>query len=727
MDGSVRDALQMNGWMGRAMPRREDNRLLRGQGLFVDDLQVKGCLFLDVLRSPYPAGQITTLEISEAVAMAGVVAVFTADDLVLAADCAVNPLLPNAEIAAMEPLAAKWVRAAGQPVAAIIATSRDAARAATEAIWLEVDDQPAPPRARNVAHWGQNLPAFENPVRASVSHALVAPFAMEPRATFAMPEAGGLAVWLSTQTPQRGRDDLCAMLGLARDKIRVIAPDVGGAFGGKASLMPEDFLTAFAALTLQRPVKWAATRSDEFLAATQGRGAASHAEMAVDQSGRATGLRAQFAFPLGHWMPYSALAPIRNAGRILPGPYAIPFDVTATAETSEGPAVNIYRGAGRPEAAMILERLMDRAAQRLGIDPMDIRRLNVNTQLEQRPDAPCSGNFLGLLERLEAETGYRALRAVQSQRRAKGEICGLGVALYVEPCGQGWETASLRLCEDGSFLAITGSSAQGQGRETAMAQIVAQALNLHPVQVTVSQGDTSLAPEGIGALASRSTAIGGAAMWRAASGLLTRATDLAAPLLGCDASAVTTDQAGLHGDGTSLAWADLAAHLGGRALVVNIRHEADAEAWASGAILAEVAIDAETGVLTIERITWVDDAGIVINPLLVQGQLLGGAAQGIGAATMERMVYADGQLQTGSLMDYALPRASDMPPITLFSQPTPSPANPLGVKGVGEAGCIGIPAAILNAVMDALPPETPDLSLPLTSEKLWRALTGKML
>jgi carbon-monoxide dehydrogenase large subunit len=727
MTGSVRSALQTNGWIGRKMPRREDARLLRGRGLFVDDLQAEGSLFLEVLRSPYPAGEITLLDTGAAVGMPGVVAIFTAKDLVLCAQSAVNPLLPNANLITMEPLADHRISAAGQAVAAIIATSRDAARDAMELIVLEVDDAPAPQQAKTIAHWGKRLPAFEHPVTAAVDHALVAPFAMEPRAAFAMPDGDTLTVWLSTQTPQRGRDDLCAMLGLPREAVRVIAPDVGGAFGGKASLMPEDLLTAFAALKLQRPVKWNASRSDDFLAATQGRGASSRAEMSVDHTGHATGLRAEFTFPLGHWMPYSALSPVRNAGRILPGPYDIPFDVSATAEITEGPAVNIYRGAGRPEAAMLMERLMDKSARRLGIDPMDIRRRNAMRNLSHHPDTPCSGNYLALLDRLEVETGYHDLRAQQAARRENGAICGLGLALYVEPCGQGWETAHLTLREDGTFLAATGSSAQGQGRETAMAQIVAQALNVDPSQIAVVAGDTADVPDGIGALASRSTAIGGSAMWRAASALLGRAIDVAAPLLGCAASAVTVTQTGLCGGGSALSWAALAKHLGPDRLCVDIRHTADAEAWASGAILAEIAIDADTGALTIERITWVDDAGTVINPLLVQGQLLGGAAQGIGAATMERMVYADGQLQTGSLMDYALPRATDMPPIHLFSQPTPSPANPLGVKGVGEAGCIGIPAAILNAVMDALPADTPDLSLPLSSENLWRALTGKPL
>ena len=710
--------------IGRAMPRREDGRLLQGQGRFVDDIAPDGCLFMDVLRSPFGAGAITALDVSQAEAMPGVVAVFTGDSLVLAAECGVNPLLPDAHIAAMEPLARGRIGAAGQPVAMIVATSRMAARDAAEAIELDVEEEAIPAQGQTQAKWGERLGAFENPVIAQVNHALVAPFAMEPRAALAMPEAGGLTVYLSTQTPQRGRDDICAMLGLSRDAVRVVAPDVGGAFGGKASLMPEDFLTAYAAHSLGRPVKWVATRSDEFLAATQGRGASTRAELYVREDGRALGLRAELVFPLGHWMPYSALGPARNAGRILPGPYDIPFDVSATASLTEGPAVNIYRGAGRPEAAMLMERLMDRAAQHCGLDPMEMRRRNIATALDMGADRPCSGDFGGLLDRLEAETSYSDLRRGQAARRARGEVCGLGLALYAEPCGQGWETAALTLLADGRFFAATGSSAQGQGRETAMAQIAAQGLGVAPEQVVVAEGDTGIVPEGIGALASRSTAIGGSAMWRAAQALRVQACDLAALLLNCAAEQVTTSAEGLTAGDRVISWTALSA-AAPEPLRVDIRHDAEAEAWASGAILAEVVIDPDTGVLTIERITWVDDAGTIINPMLVQGQLLGGAAQGIGTATMERMAYDGGQLQTGSLMDYAVPRADNMPPLRLFSQSTPSPANPLGVKGVGEAGCIGVPAAILNAVMDALPADTPDLSLPLTSEKLWRAMTGQ--
>jgi aerobic carbon-monoxide dehydrogenase large subunit len=693
-------------WIGRAMPRREDDRLLRGQGRFVDDLCPPGTLCLEFLRSPFGAGEITSLDVAEARQAPGVIAVFTAEDLAGLGQSAVNPLLPDVPPVPMQPLAAGRVAAAGQAVAAIVAQSQSAALAALDLIHLDVSES-AVDHPSHTAHWGQHLPPFAAQVTARVHHSLVAPFALEPRAVLAVPEANGLTVWLAVQTPQRARDDLSTILGQPKDRLRVVAPDVGGAFGGKASLMPEDVVTSFAALTLGQPVKWRATRSEEFLAATQGRGASSQAEMTLDAKGQALMLRAEFAFPLGHWMPHSSLAPVRNAGRILPGPYAMPVDVTTSVALTQGPAVNIYRGAGRPEAAILMERLMDRAAQDLGLDPLELRRRNLAPapQGVPRADRPCSGDFGALLDRLEAETQYPALRERQSTRRAQGEISGLGLALYVEPCGQGWETAEITLLPDGRFLALTGSSAQGQGRETAMAQIAADALGVDPAQIIVSQGDSAALPEAIGALASRSTAIGGTAMWQAAKAL--------------------RDQAKLRA-GDAPDWPALAESLAqnGETLRAEHRHMAEAEAWASGAVLAEVTIDADTGVITLDRLTWVDDAGHVINPLLVEGQLIGGAAQGIGTALMERIVQEEGQLLTGSLMDYALPRATDMPPIHLFSQPTASPANPLGVKGVGEAGCIGVPAAILNAVMDALPPDTPDLSFPLTSEQVWRALTG---
>ncbi|MDO9524457.1 MAG: xanthine dehydrogenase family protein molybdopterin-binding subunit [Gemmobacter sp.] len=715
-------------WTGQAMPRREDQRLLTGAGRFVADLAPEGCLALEVLRSPY-AGGTFSLDISDAQDAPGVRLVLTGDDLALLGAAGVNPLIEGVDVHPMQPMALGRVSAVGQPVVAVVADTVAQARDALDLIVLDVeeDDIGTTPVVRHrFGGDGRSAPASLT-VAARVDHALVAPFALEPRATLAIWE-DGLTAHLSTQTPQRCRDDLAIMLGLPRKAVRVVAPDVGGAFGGKASLMPEDVICAYAARALGAAVLWVATRSDEFQAATQGRGARTSGTLTLDDTGRVHGMTAQMAFPLGHWMPYSSLAPIRNAGRILPGPYAV-AQVAAdiSADLTPRAAVNIYRGAGRPEAAMLIERLMDKGAQAAGMDPLAFRRLNIMGPGDlPAANGVCSGDFAGLLDRLETASGYAALRAAQSARRAAGEVCGLGIALYVEPCGQGWETAEARLMADGTVVLATGSSAQGQGRETAFAQLVADALQIAPDHVQVVAGDTQQVPDGIGALASRSTAIGGSAAVLAARALGTLARVAAAKAQATTPDHVIMAAGGFWADGVLLTWADLAARLGtsGAVLVAPVRYDAPAEAWASGAVLAEVTLDPETGVVAVDCLTWVDDAGHVVNPMLVEGQMIGGAAQGIGAALMERIVYQEGQLVTGSLMDYAVPRASDMPPLRIVKHATPSPANILGVKGVGEAGCIGIPAALLNAVMDALPANTPDLSLPLTSEQVWRALSG---
>jgi aerobic carbon-monoxide dehydrogenase large subunit len=421
-------------WIGRAMPRREDARLLAGRGRFVDDLAPEGALWLEVVRSPFPAGRIVALDVTEAAAMPGVALVLTAGDLALCGAASVNALIPGARLHPMEVLAQGRIRAAGQAVAAVVADSPEAARDAAEAVVLEVAEG-ADDRDPGVVAWSVGGPVAAQglPVAVAVDHALVAPLPLEPRAALAVP-GDVLTVWLSTQTPQRCRDDLCAMLGLPRDALRVVAPDVGGAFGGKASLMPEDVLVALAALRLGRAVRWRATRSDDFLSATQGRGAQTRAEGWVDGDGRLTGLRARMDFPLGHWMPHSALAPVRNGGRILPGPYAVgQVDVAVTARLTEGPGVNIYRGAGRPEAAILMERLIDRAAQAAGIDPLEARRRNLARTPQVLPsgDRICSGDFAGLLDRLEHEAGYAALRGIRPRggrrgglRDRTGAVCG---------------------------------------------------------------------------------------------------------------------------------------------------------------------------------------------------------------------------------------------------------------------------------------------------------------
>jgi carbon-monoxide dehydrogenase large subunit len=375
-----------------------------------------------------------------------------------------------------------------------------------------------------------------------------------------------------------------------------------------------------------------------------------------------------------------------------------------------------------------MERLMDEAARALGIDPVVLRRRNLLPTLPARtPTGQVidSGDFGALLDAACDAAGYATLRQRQAARRAKGERVGIGVALYVEPCGSGWESARVRIARDGRVTVATGAAAQGQGRETAFAQIAAAALGLDVAAVTVTCGDTAAIATGVGALASRSTAIGGSAVLRAAEAVRDAARRIAATLLQASPDTLVTTPAGFAhaGDASAgVSWATIV-DANGSALEAAETFAAD-ETWASGCCIAAVAVDRETGALAVERVVWADDAGMVVNPLLAEGQMIGGLAQGLGQALRERVVIDDdGQVLTGSLMDYALPRAADMPPVTIVSHATPAATNPLGAKGVGEAGTIGVPAAILNAALDALGPlGVRHLDMPLTSESLWRAM-----
>jgi carbon-monoxide dehydrogenase large subunit len=709
-------------WVGRPVKRVEDERLLTGQARFVDDNLPAGCVHMAFLRSPHARARIVALRTGAAEAAAGVLLVVSGAELAGIGALPVNPVMSGMAIPPVAMLPTGEVGAVGDAVAAVVGESLDAARDAAELIEVEYEPVDAVTDAAAAAATGPALAglaantvlaqswrhgdveaAFASAaatVELQVTQSRVSAVALEPRAALAMwdADAGALTAWLSTQTPHRARGDLARLLRLDERCVRVLARDVGGAFGAKASLYPEDVVVAWAAMRLCRPVKWTASRGEDLLATAQGRGSVMEGELAVAGDGRILGLRASASFPLGRFLTYSAAVPAWNAGRILPGPYRTEaLDVAVRGVVTNTAAVGIYRGAGRPEAAMLMERLMDEAARQLGIDPVDIRRRNLipsgsfpyRTPTGQELD---SGAYRALLDRVCDAAGYARLRAGQVERRARGEHVGIGIAVYVEPCGQGWESARARCLPDGRIEIATGSSAQGQGRETAYAQIAADALGVPFDAVVVRHGDTGATPAGIGALASRSTAIGGSAVLEAARALRAK-VQAGAPSGELEASVVFT---------------------------------APGEAWSFGCGLAMVAIDGETGVLRVERLVWGDDAGIIVNPLLAEGQLVGGMAQGLGQALMERIVYDDtGQLVTGSLMDYAVPRAVDMPDVEFLESVTPTRANPLGAKGVGEAGCIGIPAALVNAAVDALAPlGVRHLDMPLTSDKLWRVLDG---
>ncbi len=686
-----------------------NHALLRGEGQYCDDIALPGALRVVFLRSDVAAGYITALDTADARGMPGVQAVHIGADVAHLGALPVNEVLPLDAQTPFAILARGQVDAVGQPVAAVLATSRAEAQDALEAIVLDIDAKAPPPPTR-IAHraWRAGDPdtALRNAahcVEAHANHARLAPLSLEPRAIAVRPEpGGGVTVWHSTQTPHRTRTHLAQILGVSETLIHVIAPDVGGAFGMKASLYPEEVYCVWAALTIGQPVRWSATRSEDFLSATHGRGLTTRGTLALDSEGQFAALTADISAPLGGWLPNSALISAWNAARILPGPYLVGdvrIDTTALAEHRA--PTGIYRGAGRPEAAALIERLVDKAARATGLDPFEIRLRNLppkdalprETATGQTLD---SGDYAGALQLLRCASRYDARAASIAERRKAGELVGLGLAFFLEPSGEGWESARVTWSEDGRVRVNSGSSAQGQARARSYARIAAQALQIAPEDVDVRYGDTETCPEGIGAVASRSTAIGGSAVHEACQRLRT-------------------------------------ARSGGAALPLceEVRFATTGQAWGYGAYLVQISVDPETGAPSIEAAICVDDAGTVIDAQAVADQITGGFAQGLGEALMEAVRYDDdGQLLTASLMDYAVPRADNVPTLSLHGIETPSPTNPLGAKGVGEAGAIGAPAAILNAVIDALAPMgVTDLQMPLTSQTLWQAIqpaeTGK--
>ena len=694
------------------LARAEDERLLRGQGQYVHDVRIHGMLHGAFVRSMYAHASLAGLDVSMAEASEGVHAVLTAEHLPGLVMPAPNALLPLAQLPPFAALARDRIDYVGQPLALVLAATPDQARQAADLVLPDCQPLEANTDAQVLAQAGAGAPVvaqahFESgnwsdalaqtEVRVSVQHAQprVVAMALEPRAVVAAWQGDALTVWLPTQTPSRARQDIAAACGLPASQVRVISPDVGGAFGAKSSVSAEDLIIARAAMQLRCSIRWTASRSEEFTSGMHGRGAQLQGSLWVDERGTLRHLEATLRFPVGAWLPFSAVVPARNAARILPGPYRVgSVKLHSEVACSHAAPVTIYRGAGRPEAALLMERLMERAARALGQDPMELRLRNLVPASAMPYATPTgetldAGDYAALLQRTMDRFGYALERAEQQRRRAAGEVVGVGAALYIEPCGQGWESARVTWQANGQVLVASGTPSQGQGHATSFAAIAAQALGVEPAGVTVLYGDTATAPAGIGALASRSMAIGGSAVLLAAQECRRRR----------DA---------------------------GQALPITVEqtYTAPAEAWSYGCVLARVCLDADTGRLGVERLLWVDDAGKIISPQLAEGQLLGGLAQGLGQALMERMVYdGEGQLLTGSLMDYAVARADDLCPVELDSLQVPTQANALGAKGVGEAGCIGVPAALLNAAADALAPwGEVELDFPLSPERLWRAL-----
>ena len=692
---------QVRETIGASPPDRKAADRLCGAGCYVADVALDAPLPVAFLRSPVPLGRLGQFEAEAALALPGVIAVHTSGDVAHLGRLAVNPVLPILRDTPFPILGGPDIQHMGQAIAAVLATDAQAALDGVEALEFdleEIDPNHAAPVAARSWTGGNSAIAFAEAahcVEVTLQHPRLAPSPLETRGIAVSYAADGLTLWHSTQTPHRTRSALAEVLDIAPTRLRVIAPDVGGAFGMKGSIYPEEVFAVWAAMQHGRDVRWISGRSEDFLSAAHGRGIRSWGRLAVDDAGRFVALEAEVTAPVGPWLPNSALVPAWNAARILPGGYTIPnFEISCEAISDPRGPVGIYRGAGRPEAACLMERLVAKAAAITGIDAMELRRRNVHAA-QAFPvrtgtgNLLDSGNYAAAIEMAVSVSGYDDLLGKQARRRAEGALFGIGTAFYLEPSGEGFETATVTWAENGRVTVASGSSSQGQGRETAYAQIAAELLDVSPEDVVVRQGDTGTCPEGIGAVASRGTAIGGSAVMVACERLRARR---------------------LRGHGLPMSEA--------------VRYENEGQAWGYGIYVVAVEVDRDTGTVRFDQVTCLDDAGRMINPAFVEGQVRGGFAQGLGEALLESVHYdGDGQLLTGSLMDYALPRAVDMPGLDIHKTEHPSPMNAIGAKGVGEAGTIGAPAAILNAVMDALAPEgVEDLDMPLTTCKIWTAL-----
>ncbi len=772
---------------GSGIRRREDPRLITGSASYTDDITLPGTLHAALLRSPYAHARINGIDTSQAAAAQGVVAVYTGADTegeIAPAPCAW--LLPDSglTIADYHCVAKDTVRYVGDIVAVVVAETRFEAYDALDLI--EVDYEPLdavvePKKAaadgapqlhseidgNQAFHWtvtgGSDIDeAFSEAdvvVKETIIQQRLIPNAMEPRATLASYTAatGELTVWNTTQNPHILRFLSSLVIDVPEDRLRVIAPEVGGGFGSKIAAYPADFITMFCSKKLGAPVKWVESRSENYQATTHGRDHVQEIELAATADGKIKGLRATVWAGMGAYLSTAAPGiPTILHGLMLSGVYDIPAiheDVYGL-YTNTTP-VEAYRGAGRPEATFMVERLVDLLAAKLGLDPAEVRRRNFIPKFDNGHDVVTgltydSGNYDGALSKLLTESDYEQLRAEQAEARENGRYIGLGLSTYVEICGLGpsqvagaigfqgglWESAIVRFHPSGKVHVMIGASPHGQGEETTFAQIIAGELGVSPDDVKVIHGDTDNTPMGWGTYGSRTTAVGGAALALAARKIRDKAKVIAAHLLEAAVEDMDYDDGKFFVKGSP----DSSKTIQDIALMANVAWnmpegvEAGLEAttfydppnfvFPYGAHLAVVEVDAESGNVELKRYVAVDDCGPQINPVIVEGQVHGGIVQGIGQALWEEGVYDDdGQLLTGTMLDYALPRADRLPDIEVHSTVTPSPHHPLGVKGIGEAGTIASTAAVYNAVIDALAPLGVEaVNMPLTPERVWRSI-----
>jgi carbon-monoxide dehydrogenase large subunit len=755
---------------GQPVKRLEDQRLLTGTGHFIDDKPEDGALWLHVLRSPHAHAKIMSIDTKAAAGMAGVEAVYTGADLI-ADDIGTLPTLlvfprPDGSPMTVPPrrlLAHEIVRFAGESVAAVVATSRVAAQSAAEAI--EVEYQVLPSVVDPVAAIKPGAPAVwaevpDNIVAAmsygdaakveaefaKAAHVVsldlvnqrLVPSAMEPRSSIAEIEkkTGRLILHVQSQTPGSTRDILAeAVLKRPKESVQVLVGDIGGGFGQKTSLYPEDGMVAYAAVKLNRKVRWRGDRTDDFVGGTHGRDLTSTGEFALDAKGRVQAYRVRSVGGTGAYVSGTgALIPLVLGPFVQTGVYDLPlvhYDIKAVM-TNTAP-VGAYRGAGRPEAVFIVERLMDAAARQIGMDPRAIRKVNY-IKPAQMPYTNAvgqvydSGAFAHMLERASKLADWDGFAARKKAAKKKGLLYGRGLTSYIEWTGGTvhTETVSLHATAEGRVILYSGTQAMGQGLQTSFSQMVAASLGIPIDKIDVVQGNTDLAI-GFGSVGSRSLFVGGTAVVVSAIDLIAKAREKASGMLEASVDDIEYHDGWLTVVGTDkrVGLFEIAKSEKGARLSVESEGTADGATFPNGTHICEVEIDPETGVSRVVRYTTVDDVGVAINPMLVTGQVHGGVAQGIGQALYEGVTYdPEGQLLTASYQDYCIPRAEDVPPIEVtLDDSAPCRTNPLGAKGCGESGAIGGPPCITNGVMDALSElGITSITTPLSPLKVWQAI-----
>jgi carbon-monoxide dehydrogenase large subunit len=774
--------------IGKSVKRREDARFITGRGRYTDDINQPGQAYAAFVRSPHPRARIAAIDIGEALKTPGVVGVFTGRDLAAdkIGDLPCGWLVKSKDgsdmkAASRPPLAVERVNFVGEPYAVVIAETMAAARDGAEAVSTQFEELDAaailssateaaqihPNIPNNLCyHWELGDQRATEAAFARASHVTrlefannrLIPNAIEPRAAVAVYDAAtaDFTLYTTSQNPHVERLILAAFVNLAPEhKLRVVAPDVGGGFGSKIFVYPEETAVAWAARRIGRPVKWTADRSEAFLADAHGRDHLTKAELALDDKGVFLGLRVKTRANLGAYLStFGSSVPTYLYGTLLAGQYRTPaIYVEVEAVYTNTAPVDAYRGAGRPEATYVVERLVETAAREMKIDPPELRRRNF-IQPNQFPyETPVAlvydtGNYEASLAKALQLADYQGFAKRRSEAQSRGRRRGIGFSCYIEACGLApsqlaiqlgagvglYESGEVRVNPTGSVTVFTGSHSHGQGHETTFAQIVSEKLGVPFEQVEIVHGDTGRLEFGLGTYGSRSVAVGGSALIKATEKIIAKGKRIAAHMLDGEADNIDFSEGvfSARASNQKLTFGEVAF-----AAYVPAKYPPDEEpglsekafydpknfTFPAGAHIAEVEIDPETGVVDVVSFVAVDDFGEVINPMIVEGQVHGGLAQGIGQALLEHGIYDEaGQLVTGSFMDYCLPRADNLPSFRVDTTVTPCTHNPLGVKGCGEAGAIGAPAAIMNAVTDAL--GVRDIAMPATPERVWRGLQG---